>query len=116
MTCLVSVCHGCCCGNFRKHPDVEHDDHLRLLRAALGRNARIRVTQCLGHCSLSNIITVAPSRAGRHRGGRLVWLGFVLDDEVIAEIADWVLDGGPGIAPLPARLRQHRVRPDRRSA
>jgi (2Fe-2S) ferredoxin len=111
----MSVCGGCCCGTPRKHPDIDHDHHLDLLHELLGRQARIRVTDCLGYCAASNVITVTPSAAGRQRGGRTAWFGFVLDEQVITELAEWVLAGGPGVATLPDTLELHLVQPPRRA-
>ncbi|WP_433364433.1 hypothetical protein [Streptosporangium sp. CA-115845] len=106
--CLITVCRGCCCGTLRKHPDVDHQEHLNLLRGRLPRPFRVRVvTDCLGPCLQSNVIVVTPSPKGRRAGGRPVWLGLVLDTEVIEDIVAWVDAGGPGIADLPAVLGLH---------
>lgn len=116
-TTTVSVCRGCCCGTTRKHPGVDHQGHLRLLRELLDtgerRAARLRVTECLGHCGVSNLIVIHPSPAARQRGARPVWLGFVLDERCVTTIAEWVLAGGPGIAPLPPELTLHDMTPRR---
>jgi hypothetical protein len=115
VSCTISVCRGCCCGTRRKHPDVDPDHHLDLLRELVGAQARIRVTDCLGYCAAGNLITVAPSAGGRQHGGRATWFGFVLDEHALTELAEWVLAGGPGIATVPDALLLHVVRPPRRA-
>lgn len=98
--CLVTVCRDCCCGSRRKHPGVDHDGHVEQLRAALPHPHRVRVSECLDTCDCSNVVVVHPTPAARRAGARPVWFGFVVDDDVVGDIARWVHDGGPGVAPL----------------
>jgi hypothetical protein len=100
--CIVTVCRGCCCGTTAAQPDVDHERHLALLKAVPG--ARVRTSQCLAACELSNMVVVNPSADGRANGGRPAWLGGVVTDEEITLIAGWVEAGGPGVAPMPADL------------
>ncbi|MDP9397786.1 MAG: (2Fe-2S) ferredoxin domain-containing protein [Actinomycetota bacterium] len=102
--CRISVCRGCCCGTAGKHPEVDHEAQLRLLRAEVREHARVRVTDCLDACDRSNVVVVQPSPAGRALGGAPVWLGGVLDESAIRAIAAWAAAGGPGRAALPERL------------
>ncbi|MEV0595588.1 (2Fe-2S) ferredoxin domain-containing protein [Nonomuraea cavernae] len=114
--CLITLCRGCCCGTAKKHPDVDHEDQPDRLRRKLTPPFRIRVVaDCLGPCAHSNVVIVTPSPEGRAAGGRSVWLGFVLDEQVIDDIAAWVDTGGPGIADLPAILDLHVFTPPRRA-
>lgn len=113
MTRLV-VCRGCCCGTRRRHPGVDHDGQLELLRRTrdpAGRAVPVRVADCLGPCAEGNIVVVHPSPAGRRRGARPVWLGFVNDDQAIELLREWISAGGPGAAPMPIALELHRIRP-----
>ncbi|MEU9076843.1 (2Fe-2S) ferredoxin domain-containing protein [Kitasatospora sp. NPDC004745] len=100
----VTVCRGCCCGTEAKHPGVDHAGQYERLRAAVGTAGRVRAVKCLDVCTQSNVVVVGPSSAGRAAGGRPVWLGFVLADDMIDEIADWVHAGGPGLADPPGLL------------
>ena len=102
-SCIVTVCRGCCCGTAVAQPDVDSEAHLAALQAIPG--ARVRISQCLAACELSNMIVVNPSSEGRARGGRPAWLGGVVTDEEVALISHWVEGGGPGVAPMPAGLR-----------
>ena len=103
----VSLCRGCCCGHLRKHP---HTDHLaqaaglRELAATSGGAVSFRTTDCLGPCSLGNVVVVSPSARGRAAGARPVWFGLVTDAERTESITAWVTAGGPGVAPLPPDL------------
>lgn len=106
----VVVCRGCCCGTTRKHPDVDHDAQLRALRSRLGAGA-VRTVDCLGPCGDSNVMVVLPSGAGRRRGGRATWLGFVLSDDALDDVTGWIGAGGPGLAPIPGTLDLHRITP-----
>lgn len=99
----VTVCRGCCCGTFAKHPEVDHEDQLRRLRAA-GSQVRA-VQECLGHCERSNVMVVMPSRLGRLFGGRPIWVGQVLAPETLGVVVEWVAAGGPGLAPVPEAMR-----------
>ncbi|GAA2145256.1 hypothetical protein GCM10009760_33700 [Kitasatospora kazusensis] len=100
----VTVCRGCCCGVAAKHPDVDHPGQLERLRAGVGTAGRVRAVPCLDACDHSNVVVVSPSAEGRKAGGRPVWLGWVLADDMLDEIADWVQAGGPGVAEPPGTL------------
>lgn len=104
--CTLTVCHGCCCGTLRKHPDVDsagHRDRLAGLQAGSGA-ASVRVVDCVDACDHSNVIVVGPSRRGRELGGRPVWLGAVLADEDVDHVLAWVSAGGPGVVDVPGPL------------
>lgn len=111
---LVTVCRGCCCGTFAKHPDVDHDAQLATVRAGVAGCGAVRVSTCLDSCEHSNVMVVTPSPAGRRAGGRPVWLGGVLDEQATALVAEWVRAGGPGIADCPEPLGRYVFRPPRR--
>ncbi|MFJ4189001.1 (2Fe-2S) ferredoxin domain-containing protein [Kitasatospora sp. NPDC089509] len=100
----VTVCRDCCCGSRTKHPEVDHAGQFERLRTAVGSAGRVRASKCLDVCSQSNVVVVGPSSVGRAAGARPVWLGFVLMDEMIDDIAAWVAAGGPGVAEPPGLL------------
>ena len=56
-----------------------------------------------------NVLVVRPSRAGRRRGGRPVWFGFVGDTRVLGLVESWLRAGGPGLATIPDELELHVV-------
>ncbi|QEV21344.1 (2Fe-2S) ferredoxin domain-containing protein [Streptomyces alboniger] len=99
--CTLVVCRGCCCGDVRKNPGIDHAWQLERLRSAAaasrGRFA-VRTSECLGPCGQANIVVVQPSYEGRRRGGRAAWVGFVTDDESLEQILAWAEAGGPGLA------------------
>lgn len=101
MTSRITVCRGCCCGTERKHPDVDHDRQLQVLRERL---PSVRVADCLDACEVSNVVVVQPSPAARAAGAKPVWVGSVLDDDAVHGVADWVDAGGPGLAAPPASI------------
>jgi (2Fe-2S) ferredoxin len=110
--CRIVVCRGCCCGTPRRHPGVDHDGHLTMLRGTrdrTGRTVPVLLSSCLGPCAEGNIIVVHPSAEGRRRGARPIWLGFVNDDDAVGDLTEWISAGGPGLAPLPATLQLHRI-------
>lgn len=99
---VVVVCHGCCCGTARKHPDVDHDAHLRRLEQAIQRcgQGTVRVSECLNQCSESNLIQVRRSRSEHGRSRReVLWFGRVLDDDQVGDLAAWVELGCEGDPP-----------------
>jgi hypothetical protein len=106
----VTVCRGCCCGTVEKHPDVDHDAQLEVLRAGLPASSRMVVADCLSACDRSNVMVVSPDRAARQRGARPVWLHEVLDPHAVAAVVGWVRAGGPGHAPVPPTLATHATR------
>ena len=69
---------------------------------------------CLGLCAQSNVVVIHPCPAARCRGGKPVWLGFVLDDTAIDAMGHWIIQGGPGLAPIPDILTLHEIQPPRR--
>ncbi|GGM74514.1 hypothetical protein GCM10011609_07960 [Lentzea pudingi] len=101
MSSRITVCRGCCCGTARKHPEVDHDYQLEVLRE---RIPSVLVADCLDACEASNVVVVRPSPAARATGARAVWVGSVLDDEAVEGVIDWVEAGGPGLAPAPPSL------------
>ncbi len=107
----VTVCRGCCCGTVKKHPTIDHDARLANLRNLVEGIGNLRVSDCLGPCERSNVVVVSPSKRGHRVGGRPVWLGYVLDAAAEADIATWLLDGGPGLAPPPKALASFIFRP-----
>jgi hypothetical protein len=105
----VLVCRDCCCGRTRKHPDVDHVAQLSAIDDAgeAAGNARVAVTKCLDVCSASNVVVV------RHHvpGNPTVWLGQVLSARDTLLLTQWLRQGGPARAPLPAGLRPKVFRP-----
>jgi hypothetical protein len=117
--CTLVVCRGCCCGTRRKHPQVDHDGHLAQLRTAEAESAgafAVRTTDCLGPCGRANVIVVQPSTRGRLAGGRALWLGWALDNDLLDLVISYARAGGPGIAEIPAALDLHRTEPPRLAA
>ncbi|MGW4895471.1 (2Fe-2S) ferredoxin domain-containing protein [Kitasatospora sp. NPDC004240] len=110
----VTVCRGCCCGTREKHPEVDHAAQFERLREAVGDRGRVRAVKCLDVCAHSNVVVVGPSGEGRAAGGRPVWLGWVLQDDMIDEIAEWVGAGGPGVAEPPGLLDLQQISVSRR--
>ncbi|MFD3687050.1 (2Fe-2S) ferredoxin domain-containing protein [Nocardiopsis sp. NPDC058631] len=108
--CQLTVCRGCCCGTRKKVPGVDHKAQLARLSAIddhSGRPVPVRTSKCLGICFQANVVVVQPSQAGRAAGGRPVWLGQVTEDKLVEAVDDWIFEGGPGLAPLPAVLADH---------
>jgi hypothetical protein len=112
--CTVTACRGCCCGNPGKNPHIDHAEQLDRLRQDLADTARLRLSDCLGVCEQSNVIVIQPSATGRAAGGRPLWLGLVLDLEVIDDITTWITAGGPGLAETPDVLGLYEFQPSRR--
>lgn len=108
--CKLTVCRGCCCGTKKKVPGVDHDAQLARLGAIDDHSARrvpVRTSKCLGICFQANVVVVQPSATGRAAGGRPVWLGEMTEDDLLEAVDDWIFEGGPGLAPLPAALEEH---------
>ncbi len=111
MGCTVTVCRDCCCGSVRKHPEVDHDGQLTVLRSALEPGHRVRTSLCLDVCAQSNVIVVHPRPDARRAGARPVWFGLVLDDDVLDDLTGWIEAGGPGVADLPPILELSVIAP-----
>ena len=108
--CKLTVCRGCCCGTRKKVPGVDHKAQLARLSAIDDHSARrvpVRTSKCLGICFQANVVVVQPSQEGRAAGGRPVWLGQMTEDKLLDAVDEWIFEGGPGIAPLPAVLEEH---------
>jgi (2Fe-2S) ferredoxin len=108
------VCRGCCCGDPRRDPGTDHAGQLRRLRGVAQARAdrvEVRTSDCLGPCGQANVVVVRPSRRGRRRGGRPLWLAFVHDTAILDIIDDWVSAGGPGVARVPDQLALHAFTP-----
>lgn len=107
----IVACRGCCCGTDAKVPGADHEAQLDRLRDFADRNpgtATVRPSPCLGPCEYANVVVARPSRLGRSRGGRPVWLGLV-DDYALELVQEWARAGGPGIAELPDALQLHQI-------
>ena len=86
----VQVCDGCCCGTDRKHGGVDHAGiRERIDAAAVSVGGRSRVVGCVGACEHSNVVIVRPSGISTDR----VWIGGVLDDEIVDHLCDWITAG-----------------------
>ncbi|MEU5897407.1 MULTISPECIES: (2Fe-2S) ferredoxin domain-containing protein [Streptomyces] len=112
--CTLVVCRGCCCGDARKNPGIDHDWQLERLRSAAAASRgrfTVRTSDCLGPCGQANLVVVQPSSEGRRRGGRAAWVGFVTDDESLDGILAWAEAGGPGMAQPSATLALQMVDP-----
>lgn len=95
----VQVCDGCCCGTDRKHPGVDHASiRERIDAAAFSAGGRSRVVGCVGACQYSNVVIVRPSGISTDR----VWVGGVLNEEIIGQLCDWITTGA--ITPVPAAV------------
>ncbi|MEM9037189.1 MAG: hypothetical protein AAGD18_21540 [Actinomycetota bacterium] len=95
----VLVCHGCCCGTERKHPDVDHDGHrAHLAEAAERAGGRLRTVDCVGPCERSNVVIV-------RRGSERHWFGELRHDDEIERLGEWIAAGADG--PL-GGLARHR--------
>lgn len=96
LTATLLVCRGCCCGTEEKHPDIDHDAQLDLLREAVAHldGARVRVTDCLGPCERSNVVAVRhrdTTRPGIRVG--TTWLGGLLSPQDTTKLTDWLTNG-----------------------
>lgn len=112
--CSLVVCRGCCCGDARKNPGVDHAGQLARLRSAAadsGGRLAVRTSDCLGPCAQANVVVVQPSTEGRRRGGRAAWIGFTVDDDCLDDILAWTAAGGPGIAEPPPTLTLQMIDP-----
>lgn len=112
--CTVVVCRGCCCGDPAKQPGTDPVGQLDRLRAAAAEGGfEVRTSDCLGPCDQANVMVVRPSAEGRRGGGAPVWIGFALDDDCTAEVAEWARAGGPGAAEPPLALELQMIRAPR---
>ncbi|MEV4557686.1 (2Fe-2S) ferredoxin domain-containing protein [Kitasatospora sp. NPDC049285] len=93
---------------------MDHAEQVRQLRDEVGDAGRVRVVECLDTCGHSNVVVVSPSPQGRAQGARPVWLGWVLGEDMVAEIGAWVRAGGPGIAAPPGALELQEFRVSRK--
>ncbi|NUU15853.1 hypothetical protein HP550_01135 [Cellulomonas humilata] len=66
--------------------------------------ARLTLADCLDECNRGDVIVARSARSGRRRSGRPVWLERVAGDELTGALANWLDQGGPGGAPVPATL------------
>lgn len=95
----VQVCDGCCCGTARKHPAVDHACiRERIDAAAASAGGRSRVVGCVGACDYSNVVIVRPAGISTDR----VWVGGVLDEEIVDRLCDWIAAGA--VTPAPAAV------------
>ena len=109
--CKVTVCRECVAiGRPRPDPAVQS----RRLRAALGPEHAVRTSLCLDACTQANVMVVQPAPAARRAGAKPVWLGLLLFDEMLDDLAAWVRAGGPGVEPLPDLLSLSQVPPAQR--
>jgi predicted metal-binding protein len=94
----VTVCRGCCCGSAVKHPQVDHEGMLEMLRTAAeqGGGGVLRVVNCLDECERSNVVAV---RRRRSAGAEVLWFGPLNDEAVTEALAAWLRDGAVGEVP-----------------
>ncbi len=71
----------------------------------------MRTSLCLDACTQANVMVVQPSPEARRAGVKPVWLGLMLHDDMLDDLAGWVDAGGPGVEPLPDLLALSEVPP-----
>ncbi|WP_067501062.1 hypothetical protein [Actinoplanes sp. TFC3] len=107
----MTICRECVAvGRRRPDPAVQ----FRRLRAALSPDHAVRTSLCLDACTQANVMVVQPAPAARRAGARPVWLGLLVHDEMLDDLAAWVRAGGPGVEPLPGLLSLSEVPPAQR--
>jgi len=104
----IVLCRGRCCGP----TEPRHAEALRAFCAEHPAAVQLQITGCLDRCTQSSVVVLRPSRAGRRRCGRPVWLGHI-DEAALVLLQQWVNAGGPGRAPIPAGLVAHKIRRSR---
>jgi len=94
----VLICRGQNCGSTTKHPDVDHDAQLDVLRRAVGGGVA-QVSACTSQCHDSNVVVVC-----RHDGRRpeRLWFARVNDADTVRTLAAWLSSGAPD--PVPEQL------------
>lgn len=98
----VLVCRGCCCGNPGRHPWIDHDEHLRRLRAACaGGGVKVRTVGCLGECQASNLVVVKPPV------GDPLWIGQINDDARLNALCGWLATGAEVTPAVTAVFADH---------
>ncbi|OMH26671.1 hypothetical protein BKD30_04585 [Tersicoccus phoenicis] len=111
----VVVCRGGECGNRWKHPEVDHQQQLRELRAGTGEHATTVVSRCLDACEHANVVVLVPAADDGADGVDPVWIGEVNDAETARQIVEWVEAGGPAHAPAPVLCDIRSFAPSRRN-
>ncbi len=107
----VTVCRGCCCGTHKKHPDVDHDAQLDLLRESVGDSARVRnqrLPRRLQAIQRHRGVAV-PCRTRRGRSTGVAQK--VLTVSAMRDIGEWLHAGGPGAATPPPAVEHLVYRP-----
>jgi (2Fe-2S) ferredoxin len=99
-----------CAGRAPCRRDLD-TDRLRRLAETRPDVATVRTSGCLGSCDYGDVVVVRPSWLGCERGARPVWVGFV-DDDILVTIEQWILDGGPRVAPTPVLVENAAIRLD----
>jgi hypothetical protein len=99
---VVVVCRGGDCGSRRKHPQTDHVDQLRQIRAGVGSAATVAVSKCLDACEHSNVVVVIPGAEAREVDPTPVWIGELNDTDATDDLIGWIAQGGPGLVPPPA--------------
>jgi hypothetical protein len=102
----VLVCRACCCGRETKHPEIDHEQQLERLQAAVHcvAGARLRVVDCLDVCTKSNVVVIRDRRPNIASESRSTWLGGIVTDAMTNTLCEWIEDGGP-IHALPTTLK-----------
>ena len=87
MTPNVIVCNGCCCGNLEKGHDKVPIELLEneWERHGLKENVTLKISGCLGPCSMRNV-AILDTLEGP------IWLGGLSGEGHYRGIVDWALD------------------------
>lgn len=102
----VAICQGCCCARtvYGSQNPAALARAERLSDVVRDHGGTATVTECLGPCSHADVVVVRPSRDGRRLGARPVWLEYLYNDALFEKVAEWVSNGGPGVADIPDAL------------
>ncbi|QUC01951.1 MULTISPECIES: hypothetical protein [Cellulosimicrobium] len=101
------LCAGETLGQADTHPGGQLE---RVCAIAASGDARLTVVDCLDACERGDVLVARPVPAVR-AAQPPIWFERLAGDGLTTELHSWLRAGGPGVAPLPARLSTHVIHP-----
>lgn len=111
---IVHVCRDCCCGTWRKHPEVDHSAQLETLTRTVDSlpGGQIKTTKCVGECRHSNVLII---RRFLHGRTLTTWLGNILRERQTLALCQWLTQGAYQDLPLPSSLKRYAFTPEKQN-
>jgi hypothetical protein len=100
----LTACSLCAGETLEPGVDAPGRQAARLRALAERGSGRLTWVECLDECERGDVVVARPAASHRRSGSRPVWFERLAGDRPTQHLENWLIQGGPGAAPLPPAL------------